>query len=125
VRTLRSNEAGLLLRGRVQVINLGRPVQGHCRHFTRSLRRADRKLVASDLIYPNRTGETYSVTFDRKHHWFCVAEMSSDEVLLLECHGSQIDGRARFMLHTAYADPTTPARRARATVRSASSSPIS
>mgnify|MGYP000403231009 CR=1 FL=1 len=27
-------------------------------------------LVASDLIYPNRNGETYSVTYHPAHRWF-------------------------------------------------------
>ena len=36
------------------------------------------------------------------------AEMAADEILLLKCFDSKIDGRARFAPHSAFADPTTP-----------------
>ena len=65
-------------------------------------------LVPSDLVYPNRVGETYSVTFDPEHRWYYVPEMRADEVLLLKCYDSKTDGRARFAPHTAFTDPTTP-----------------
>jgi hypothetical protein len=35
--------------------------------------------------------------------------MQSDEALLLKCFDSETDGRARFMPHTAFEDPTVPA----------------
>jgi hypothetical protein len=65
-------------------------------------------LVASDLIYPNRNGETYSVKFNPDHRWFYFSEMAADEALLLKCYDSATDGRARFAPHTAFVDPTTP-----------------
>jgi hypothetical protein len=34
--------------------------------------------------------------------------MRTDEVLLLKCYDSELDGRARFLPHTAFVDPTTP-----------------
>jgi len=34
--------------------------------------------------------------------------MRTDEVLLLKCYDSALDGRARFLPHTAFIDPTTP-----------------
>jgi hypothetical protein len=34
--------------------------------------------------------------------------MRADEALLLKCCDTQTDGRARFMPHTSFADPTTP-----------------
>ena len=65
-------------------------------------------LVASDLIYPNRNGETYSVKFNPDHRWFYFPEMTAGEALLLKCYDSATDGRARFAPHTAFVDPTTP-----------------
>jgi hypothetical protein len=35
--------------------------------------------------------------------------MTADEVLLLKCFDSKIDGRARFAPHSAFVDPTTSA----------------
>ena len=66
-------------------------------------------LVASDLIYPNRSGETYSVKYNPNHRWYYIPEMRTDEALLLKCYDSATDGRTRFGPHTAFIDPTTPA----------------
>jgi hypothetical protein len=35
--------------------------------------------------------------------------MRSDEVMLIKCYDSVADGRARFVPHSAFVDPTTPA----------------
>ena len=112
VRDLLPDEAEELLRGRVQIINLWRPIRGPLRDAPLAVcdaRSVDAKdLVPSDLIYPNRTGETYSVTYNPTHRWFYVPEMGADEGLLLKCYDSAADGRARFAPHTAFVDPTTP-----------------
>lgn len=113
VRDLLPDEAERLLRGRVQIINLWRPIRGPLRDTPLAVCDAQtvrpEQLVASDLVYPHRVGETYSVTFDPEHRWFYVPEMRADEVLLLKCYDSETDGRARFAPHTAFTDPTTPA----------------
>jgi hypothetical protein len=105
-------EANELLKGRVQVINLWRPIRGPVRDTPLALCDAASvaadDLVASDLIYPNRNGETYSVKFNPDHRWFYFPEMMPDEALLLKCYDSATDGRARFAPHTAFIDPTTP-----------------
>lgn len=115
VRDLLGDEAEELLKGRVQVINLWRPIRGPLRDAplavcdVQSVAPAD--LVPSDLVYRDRVGETYGVTFNPAHRWFYVPEMQPDEVLLLKCYDSETDGRARFMPHTAFDDPTAPADR--------------
>jgi hypothetical protein len=112
VRDLLPNEAEKLLRGRVQIINIWRPIRGPLRDTplaacdARSVK--PEQLVASDLVYPNRVGETYSVLFDPGHRWFYAPEMRVDEALLLKCYDSNGDGRARFAPHSAFTDPTTP-----------------
>ena len=106
-------EAEELLKGRVQVVNLWRPIRGPVRDTPLAICDAASvaagDLVASDLIYPNRRGETYSVRFNPNHRWFYFPEMTADEALLLKCYDSATDGRARFAPHTAFVDPTTPA----------------
>ena len=105
-------EADELLKGRVQVVNLWRPIRGPL--FDSPLAICDAAsvaaddLVASDLIYPNRRGETYSVKFNPDHRWFYFPEMTADQALLLKCYDLATDGRARFAPHTAFVDPTTP-----------------
>jgi hypothetical protein len=113
VREHLPDEADELLKGRVQVINLWRPIRGPLRDSPLAMCDASTvapdDLVASDLIYPNRNGETYSVAYNPNHRWFYFPEMTTDEALLLKCYDSAIDGRARFGPHTAFVDPTTPA----------------
>lgn len=112
VREHLPDEAEALLRGRVQVINLWRPLRGPVRDTPLAMcdgqTVAEADLVASDLIYPNRRGETYSVKYNLGHRWFYFPEMTPDEALLLKCYDSATDGRTRFSPHTAFVDPTTP-----------------
>lgn len=113
VRDFLGADADELLRGRVQVINLWRPIRGPVRDAplavcdARSVAPGD--LVSSDLVYPDRVGEIYAVTYNPAHRWFYVPEMREDEALLLKCYDSATDGRARFAPHTAFDDPTAPA----------------
>jgi hypothetical protein len=112
VREHLPRKADELLKGRVQVINLWRPIRGPVRDAPLAMcdgtTVSPEDLVASDLIYPNRNGETYSVKFNPNHRWFYFPEMTSDEALLLKCYDSATDGRTRFGPHTAFVDPTTP-----------------
>ena len=112
VRDLLGDEAEALLRGRVQVINLWRPIRGPLRDAplavcdAGSVAPAD--LVPADLVYANRIGETYAVTYSPSHRWFFVPEMQRDEALLIKCFDLLADGRARFAPHSAFDDPTAP-----------------
>jgi hypothetical protein len=112
VRDLIPDEAEELLKGRVQVINLWRPIHGPLRDFplavcdAGSVRFED--LVPSDLIYPHRVGETYQVLHNPAHRWYYVPEMQPNEALLLKCFDSRTDSRARFAPHSAFSDPTAP-----------------
>src|SRR6266581_2084654 len=112
VRDLMGDEAEELLKGRVQVINLWRPIRGPLRDTPLAMLDGQTvepgDLIASDLIYPNRRGETYSVKYHPNHRWFYIPEMTADEALLLKCYDSATDGRTRFGPHTAFIDPTTP-----------------
>jgi hypothetical protein len=112
VRELLPEEAEDLLAGRVQIINLWRPIRGPVQDAPLAVCDAlsvrSSHLVASDLVYPSRVGETYSVVFDPAHRWFYVPEMRPDEALLLKCYDSKTDGRARFAPHSAFADPRAP-----------------
>jgi hypothetical protein len=113
VRDFFGDEAEELLRGRVQVINVWRPIRGPLRDAPLAVcdagSVAPEDLVPSDLVYQNRVGETYGVTYNPAHRWYYVPEMQTDEALLLKCFDSATDGRARFAPHTAFDDPTAPA----------------
>jgi hypothetical protein len=113
VRDLLPDDAEELLRGRVQVINIWRPIRGPLQDYplavadARSVGSDD--LVPTDLVYRHRIGETYSVTHNSAHRWYYLSNMSPDETLLLKCYDSRTDGRARFAPHSAFLDPTAPA----------------
>ena len=114
VRDLMGDEAEELLRGRVQVINMWRPIRREPLRdaplaVCDSRTVAAEDLVPSDLVYRERVGETYSVRYNPAHRWFYVPEMRRDEVLLLKIADTRTDISARFMPHTGFTDPTTPA----------------
>ena len=115
VRDLMGDEAAALLRRRFALINLWRPIRGPLRDAPLAVcdagTAAPRDFVASDLIYRDRTGETYAVTHDERHRWYYVSAMQRHEALLLKCFDSARDGTARFAPHTAFEDPTAPADR--------------
>jgi hypothetical protein len=112
VRDLLGDEADALLQKRFSVINVWRPIRGPIQDSplavsdARSVAQHD--LVATDLVYPDRTGEIYYVKFNPEHRWFYAPAMRNDEVMLIKCYDSVADGRARFVPHSAFVDPTTP-----------------
>ncbi len=70
--------------------------------------------VAADLLpmklrYPDRTGEIYAMRHSTQHHWVYFPRMETSQALLLKCYDSELDGRARFMAHSAFEDPSSPA----------------
>jgi hypothetical protein len=106
-------EAEMRLRHRFAEINVWRPIGGPVEESplaicdARSI--APQDLVAADLKYRDRSGEIYYARFNPAHRWIYFPHMSGDEVLLLKCYDSQADGRARFTIHAAFDDPTSPA----------------
>lgn len=69
----------------------------------------DSDLVVTELIYPSRRGETYAVKYNEGHRWYYKSGLSPEEVLLIKCYDSKLDGRARRVPHTAFVDPAAPA----------------
>ena len=112
VRDLMGDEAASLLRRRFSVMNVWRPIRTPLEDWplalcdARSVATSD--LVATDLFYKDRIGETYSVGYSAAHRWFYAPRMTRDEVLLFRCYDSTEQGRARFVPHAAFQDPTAP-----------------
>jgi hypothetical protein len=112
VRAFLPEEADELMQGRVQVINVWRPINhpvydaplAVCDATTVSAE----ELIPSDLVYPDRIGETYNVRFSQNHRWYYVSRMRPDEVLLLKCTDSRTDVPARFTPHTAFLEKNVP-----------------
>lgn len=107
------DEAEHWLKGRVAIVNLWRPigetVQSSPLALCDSRSIALNDLVASDLVYPDKVGETYALVFNPRHRWYYFPNMTPDECLLLKIYDSAGDGIARLTAHTAFDDPTSPA----------------
>jgi len=101
-------EADELLKGRVRLINVWRPLNGPV--VASPLAYADSRSVPdSDIIgvehrYPDRTGETASVKFTEQGRWHYLSGMQNDERILLQCYDSKDGARTP---HTAFTDSRT------------------
>jgi hypothetical protein len=95
---------------RMAAINVWRPIAGPLRDCPLAICDAssveEGDLLAADLLYPNRTGQIYYVSFNPAHRWYYASDMQTDEVWLFKNYDSAADGRARFAPHTAFVDPT-------------------
>lgn len=112
VRDLMGPQAEQLLKQRYAIINLWRPIAGPLLRNPLALcdaeSLAEENLVPSELRYPDRVGETYSVTYSPHQRWFYFPRMSADEYVLIRCFDSSRSGPARFSAHGGFTDPTTP-----------------
>jgi len=112
VRDLLPDETEDLLGRRFAVINVWRPLRRTVEDTPLGLLDAHsiapQDLIATDLLYPDRTGEIYSVAYNPAHRWFYFPRQRADEAVLLKCYDSKEDGRARFPAHSAFDDPTAP-----------------
>ncbi|MCW6533975.1 CmcJ/NvfI family oxidoreductase [Sphingomonas lycopersici] len=96
---------------RAAIINVWRPIAYPARDWplvigdARSIDADD--LIASDLIFPHRRGETYALAYDPRQRWLYVPDLAPDEALLIKCWDSDPDV-ARFAPHSAFEDPSTP-----------------
>lgn len=120
---LPAGEAARALKRRFAIVNVWRSIDGPVVDtplaFADARTVAQEDWIATDLKYPDRTGEVYRVAFNPEHRWFYVPELQPDEVLLLKTFDSAQDGRARYMPHTAFADPATvPGTEKRASIES-------
>lgn len=105
-------EAAQRLQRRFAIVNLWRPLApveqlplALC--DARSIAEAD--LVASDLVYRDKVGETYGFLYNPAHRWYWFPRLQPDEALLLKIYDSRTDGTARLTAHTAFELPGTPA----------------
>ncbi len=108
---LPETDAAWALKRRFAIVNVWRSINGPVVDtplaFADARTVAPEDWIATDLKYPDRTGEVYRVAFNPEHRWFYVPNLQPDEILLLKTFDSAKDGRARYMPHTAFADPAT------------------
>jgi hypothetical protein len=95
---------------RMAAINVWRPIAGPLRDSplaicdASSVERQD--LLATDLVYPDRTGQIYYVAFNPAHRWYYASDMQTDELWMFKNYDSSLRGGAWCTPHTAFVDPT-------------------
>jgi hypothetical protein len=109
---LRGLDADTLLQRRFAIINLWRPINRPALKSPLALADArtvaPAQLAATDLIYRDRVGETYSVQHHPAQLWYYFPNMSPGEAILLKGYDSD-ERSARFTPHVAFDDPLSPA----------------
>ena len=101
-----------LLDGRFAIVNLWRPIARKVEKWplalvdARTLTAGD--LVATDLVYRDRIGETYSLGFSAGQRWYYFPSLAPDEAILIKGYDSD-ETVARFAAHSAFEDPQSPA----------------
>ncbi|OAL36854.1 hypothetical protein AYO20_03910 [Fonsecaea nubica] len=104
------DEAEALLKTRYQIINVWRPIKTILKDplaVAEAHSVPDSDLIGVGLIYHNRKGETYTVRPNPEHKWHYLYGQTPEEVLLIKCFDSKLDGRARRVPHTAFVNPET------------------
>ncbi|WP_208539088.1 CmcJ/NvfI family oxidoreductase [Algihabitans albus] len=90
---------------RVAQVNVWRPIRGPVRRSPLALADAAtiraEDLIATDQVFPERTGEIYHLAYHPAQRWYYAPEMTPDELLLIKGWDSLDDGRARFTPHSA------------------------
>ena len=106
---LSSTEARKRLKRRFVFLNMWRPIKGPVEDDAlavcdaQSVDQSD--LVATDLIYADRAGEFYNLTFKPKHRWYHFPRMRRDEALIFKCFDSNDSARANCVPHSSFHDP--------------------
>lgn len=111
-RGIDNDEIDVLLQQRFAIINVWRGIADTIQESPLALSDArsiaPQDLVAGDLVYRDRIGETYAITYNPEHKWYYFPQMQRNEVIFIKCFDSAEDGRARFSAHSAFDDPSSP-----------------
>ncbi|MDX1434834.1 MAG: CmcJ/NvfI family oxidoreductase [Gammaproteobacteria bacterium] len=111
-------EEALARGGHVEQINVWRPITGPVLRAPLALADASSvapaELVATDQLFPDRTGEIYTLAYGARQRWYWAPRMQRDEVLLIKGWDSRDGARARSTPHAAFElpgqDPQGPPR---------------
>ena len=106
------DDADELLQRRVAFYNVWKPLYRRVEELPLAMIDAQTQqegdLLRMDLKYRERTGEIYVLRHSPQHRWHYFPHMEARHALLLKTYDSETDGRARFMGHSAFEDPTSP-----------------
>jgi len=105
-------DAERLLKGRVRIINVWRPIKNTVAHKPLGVSDwrhldAEHDLVPTKFIYPDREGSIFSVKYNPNHRWYYLSDQTPEEVTLIKCYDSEVD-KARLTPHSAFLDAGSP-----------------
>ena len=107
------DEIERLLQRRFAIINVWRstagPVMNHALAVCDATTIQPDQLVAIERRAEERVGELQTALFDEKQRWYYYPQLQIDEAILIKTFDSDTEGRTRFTIHTAFADPTAAA----------------
>lgn len=110
---LPADEAEAALRKRYVYVNVWRSISGTVEEAPLGIcdaqSIAEDDMILMDLKYDDRVGEIHRARYNPDHRWVYFPQMQPDELILLKCYDTKLDGRARWTAHTAFKDPTSPA----------------
>ena len=93
-------------------VNLWRPIRGPVRDAPLALcdgaSVASRSLRATELRYPDRTGEIYYLVHEPRQRWYFASDMSVEEAWLFKNFDSAPPGPGRIAPHSAFTDSRYP-----------------
>ena len=111
LRQLLPGEAEGLLSRRMAFYNfwkpLRRPVEERPLAMCDVTSSSEDDFVTMALRYRERNGEIFVMRHSPQHKWWYFPKMTPEHVVLLKTYESETDGRARFVGHSAFMDPTT------------------
>ena len=114
-------EAEALLQKRFAIVNVWRSMTGPIEQWPLAV--CDARSIDDSLLHTverrdnvreepsfeySRPSETRHASYDAAHRWYYFPRMDRDEVILLKNYDTLTDGTARYALHSAIEDPTTP-----------------
>ena len=112
IKDLLPDEAEARLAKRFAIVNIWRSVTGIVEQWPLALCDArsvdDSRLHTVERRAYNRVGQTRHASYDANNIWYYFPRMNRDEAVLIKNYDTARDGRARYSLHTAFEDPTSP-----------------
>ena len=112
VRQVLPDEAEELLKGRVAFFNFWKPIRNPVEERPLAMcdvtSSTDEDFITMALRYRERDGEIFVLRHSPEHKWWYFPHMTPDQAILLKTYESETDGRARFVGHSAFEDPTSP-----------------
>lgn len=105
-------EAEERLKRRFTSVNVWRPLTGPVKTDPIAICAWDsigeNDMIPAERNYGNRIGGILNLAYNPAQKWTYFPDMERDEIILLKCFDTELDGRARWTAHAAFEDPNGP-----------------